>query len=111
MTEASAEKIIDFILVLRKNGVTDEDAVVSELIKEFYYAEDECYTILEMMNTGAFRASIMSSGESYPNSNLQIDDNPILKTAFKKVWIELKGEEHYQKYYFNKKKKWWHIFN
>lgn len=110
MTEQTAEKIIDFILALRENGITDHDAIVSELIKKFHFTEDEFIDILEMMSIGAFRATIMSSGETYPKSNIQINDNFILKITFKKVWIELKGEEHFQKYYLSKNKKWWQSF-
>lgn len=109
MTEQTAEKIIDYILEIRDNGLLD-DAIISELIKKFNYTEDECLDILEMMSTGAFRALILSSGESYPKSNIQIDNHPVLKIAFKKCWIELRGEEHFQKYYLSKNKKWWQLF-
>ncbi len=110
MTEQLAEKIIDSILIIQKNGILEDDIIISKLMQEYEGGENDFHWIIEMINMGAFRASIMSSNESYPNSNIKIEDNVILKTAFKKKWIELKGEEHYMKNYQNKNVKWWNIF-
>ncbi|QXP59013.1 hypothetical protein [Olleya sp. HaHaR_3_96] len=109
MTEQVAESIIDSILECREKGIKEDELIVKELITKFEGNEDDFYWAIEMMNTGGFRASIMSSGNSYPKSNIKIEDNPILKIAFKKCWIDLKGEEHFIKNY-EKKKKWWNIF-
>ncbi|MAO07765.1 MAG: hypothetical protein CL596_03540 [Alteromonas sp.] len=109
MTDEIAEKIVDSIIECRNNGIKDEESIVRELMIKFDGKEDDFYWAIEMMNTGGFRASIMSSGNSYPKSNIKIEDNPILKVAFKKCWIDLKGEEHYKRNYENRKK-WWKIF-
>ncbi len=39
---------------------------------------------IEMMNTGSFRASIMSSGNSNLKSKVKIEGNPMLKVVLKK---------------------------
>ena len=109
MTDQLAERIVDSILECRERGVKDDELIVKELMSKFEGNEEDFYWAIEMTNTGGFRASIMSSGNTYPKSNIRIEDNPILKIAFKKCWIDLKGEEHFIKNY-EKKKKWWKIF-
>jgi len=109
MTDQVAESIVDLILECREKGIKEDKLIVKKLMTEFNGNEDDFYWAIEMMNTGSFRASIMSSGNSYPKSNIKIEDNPILKIAFKKCWIDLKGKDHFIKNYV-KKKKWWNIF-
>lgn len=101
MTDEFAERLIKRVLHLREKGFSDDDLLIEELKKEFSASEDGFHWMLEMVSTGAFRASIMSSGSSYPSSNLKTEDDPILRNAFRLHWIELKGEEHYNEHYQN----------
>ncbi|UZO80614.1 hypothetical protein NBT05_16935 [Aquimarina sp. ERC-38] len=109
MTDQIAERIVDCILECREKGIKNDELIVKELMTKFDGKENDFYWAIEMMNTGGFIASIMSSGNSYPKSNIKIEDNPILKVAFKKCRIDLKGEAYFINNY-GKKKKWWKIF-
>ena len=77
MTEQVAKSIVDSILEYRENGIKDEESIVKKLMAKYDGNEDAFYWAIEMMNTGGFRASIMSSGNSYPKSTLKTEDNPI----------------------------------
>ncbi len=109
MTDDIAEKLVDTVLELRTNGIHDDEKIISELKKTFSATDDDFHWIIEMINTGGFRASIVSSGKKYPKTNLNIEDDPVLKASFKKYWIELKGEQDYINNYLNKKK-WWYFW-
>jgi hypothetical protein len=110
MTDQQAENFVKYVLNLRKNGIREEDLIIKELMTVFEGREDDFQMALELINTGAFRAAIISSGNSYPKGNLSIEDNQILKASFKLHWIELKGEDHYKSNYENKIKPWWRIW-
>gem|GEM_PF-3909448 len=104
MAPELAEMITDHVLSLKEKGVKDEDAVVRELIKVFKGNEEDFYVITDTINTGIFRAAIMSEGHSLPRSNRNTEDI-LLKTAFRKTWIHLKGEEHYLQHYASQHEK------
>jgi|GEM_PF-1810984 len=106
MTEKLAEEIITSILNYRREGIEEEDALISKLEIDYARYNIDFEWFLEMVNTGAFRAGFVMSGGKYPASNL--DDDIVLKTAFKMYWIAHKGQEDYRKK-FGPRKKWWHF--
>jgi hypothetical protein len=106
MTEALAEEIINFILNLRENGIREEEEISKELMNKYKCTKDDCRHILEMISTGSFRAGMISGGLSLPTSNLKVEDDIFLKTAFRMYWIETKGEAHYNENYL-KTRPWW----
>ena len=110
MTDQQAEKFVKYVLNLRKKGIREEDLIVKELTTAFEGREEDFHMALELINTGAFRAAIISSGSNYPKGNLNIEDNQILKASFKLHLIELKGEDHYISNYEKKSKLWWKIW-
>ncbi len=107
MTNIEAEYFINSVLNLRKKGIKDTHEIITHLQKEFDWTENDLGVALDLIGTAAFRASIISSGLTYPKGNLNIEDHPILKNAFRMFWIEHHGEEHYIKYYKNKLVPWW----
>lgn len=110
MTDDQAETFINYVLNLRKSGVEDENDLLQELDNRFEGTEDQFRWALEMISTGAFRAGIISSGKHYPNGNLKIEDDPILKNAFRMHWVELKGQQHYEENYLRRNHKWWQFW-
>jgi hypothetical protein len=112
MEEDVAIALVDKILNHQANGLVEFDELIPALQKDFNADHNSLASAIEMVRTGGVRASIMSEGHHYPNSNVKIEENPVLKIAFKKAWVELKGEEHYEKNYVRKfvKKPWWRFF-
>jgi hypothetical protein len=107
MTDEQAEHLINRVWDLRRRGIKNEEELITTLQKEFNGTDDSFRWVLEMINTGGFRASIMCSGKKYPKGNLNIESNPILKNAFRMYWIDLRGEDHYRKFYLNRNIPWW----
>lgn len=105
MDDKKAEEIVQFILEQRASGINDEEKIIVKLMDRYETNEDSCRWAIEMVNTGAFRAGIISGGHKYPKGNLNVEDDPILKASFKLAWIDFKGLEHYEKNYLKKKKK------
>ncbi len=108
LIEAQVESIIRKILDYRDQGITDSKEIMARLESGYKQYDIDFEWFLEMMSTGAFRAGIMMSGNRFPASN--IDDNIVLRTAFKMYWIEQKGKEDYLKNFTVQKKKWWQPF-
>jgi hypothetical protein len=106
MTEQLTEQIISSILIYRRKGVTEYE-LLERLKADYNEQEIDFELFIELMNTGAFRASFVMKHGKYPSNNL--DDDLIIKTAFKMHWIEHKGEDDYLKRFAPKKKKWWHF--
>ena len=97
--DPSVHKFIEFVLEARESGA-DDDLIINELLpSRFDGSEDQFRWGLEMINTGIFRASIISSGSSYARSNLAIEDDPILSASFERHWVKLKGKDHYDRNY------------
>ncbi len=105
MEARKAEEIVKYILELRSSGIEDEELIVSKMMARYETTEDDCRWAIEMVGTGAFRAGIISSGSKYAKSNLKVEDDPILKAAFKLAWIDFKGEKHFKENYENRQKK------
>lgn len=110
MTDEQAEKLITYVNSLRHSGVNQEEDILRKLSDKFEGTEDQFKWALEMISTGGFRAAIISSGKNYPKSNIKIEDDPILKNAFRLKWIELKGEQHFKEHYLKPKPRWWEIW-
>lgn len=108
MDEALAEEIISFISKIRSKG-QDEEHLITELMKEYEGTKDDFIHFIEMMMIGAFRADILSSGMLYPEAYLGLEENVVMKTAFRLHWITLKGVDHYQKHYVEKRKQFLHF--
>jgi hypothetical protein len=102
MDEALAEEIMKFIFKIRSDGHSEE-SLISELMKEYHGSKEDFEYFMELMNVGAFRASILSSGMLYPEAYLGLEENNVLKTAFRLHWIALKGMDHYQENYVAKR--------
>ena len=105
--DAQAIKLIETVLALRENGITDTSELVQRLQLKFHGEEEDFLWALELISTGAFRSAIMSSGKDYPTSNLKTEDHPLLRNSFRIHWIQNKGEAHYKKHYLSKLKPWW----
>lgn len=103
MDEALVEEIMSFISEIRSKG-QNEDHLLTELMKEYEGTKDDFIHFIEMMMIGAFRADILSSGMLYPEAYLGLEEHTIMKTAFRLRWIALKGPDHYQKNYVEKRK-------
>jgi hypothetical protein len=106
MTEKLAEEIITSVLNYRQEGVDEDYELIDKLKTDYAKFEVDFEWFLEMMNTAVFRANFIMSHGKYPPSNL--DDDVVLKTAFKMYWVEHKGEADCLNK-FGPKKKWWHF--
>ena len=103
--DQSVYKLVNFVLDARDSGNDDETIITNLLPNRFEGDEDRFRWAVEMINTGIFRASILSSGHSYPNSNFKIEDDDVLKVSFELHWVKLKGIDHYTANYVNNSKK------
>ncbi len=81
MTEQLAEQIITSVLNYRKEGISGDDELIKMLESAYSNSEIDFDSFLEMMNTGAFRASFIMMHGKYPLNNL--DDNIVLNLRLK----------------------------
>lgn len=105
MTEQLAGEIIASILNYRREGVLDDDELFEKLQSDYAQQEIDFEIFLELMNTGAFRAGFIMTHGKYPPNNL--DNHPVIKTAFKMYWVEQRGEADYNARFVQPKRKWW----
>lgn len=103
MDEELAEELITFIFKLRASGV-EENKLVSELQKEYHGSRKEFEYLIEITNIGIFRANTLSSGMLYPEAYLGLEENVVMKTAFRLQWVSLKGLDDYQTNYIERRK-------
>ncbi|HWJ28952.1 MAG TPA: hypothetical protein VNS32_20580, partial [Flavisolibacter sp.] len=64
--------LVNKIIALWDAGIKDDATVIEKIQSEFQISENEAETVLELTQTGLFRAQIMSNGQGqkYPKSNL-----------------------------------------
>lgn len=104
MDEALVEEILMYISKIRSRGL-GEDHLITELMKEYEGTKDDFIYFIEMTTIGVFRAEVLSSGMVYPEAYLGLEEHVVMKTAFRLHWIALKGIDHYQKNYVEKRKR------
>lgn len=107
MNESLAEEIITSILNYRRVGIEDDEELIERLQKQYANLSIDFELFLELMNTGAFRASFVMIHGKYPLSNL--DNDIVVNTSFKIYWIGQKGIADYNQRFAKPKRKWWHF--
>ena len=99
-----ADNIVNRILSLWDEEVTDEATIIKTIQSEFELSMDDAEMALELTQTGLFRAQIICTGNSYPANNL--NDNPIVRSAIKIGPTKLGRPELYT-LATRKNKPWW----
>jgi hypothetical protein len=104
MNQNEYKVIVQKIFDCWKNDIKDDAIILGTLIAEFGLSINDAEWILERVKTAAFRASIISTGSSYPKNNLEND--PVVKEALELALreLELTGRSSDR---LSKQKSWW----
>lgn len=106
-TDINNDKLVELVISLHDQGVSDSDEIISKLESEFSFSNSEAETVFELVQTGLFRASIIASGQSYPENNLS--RNAIVDTAVR-IGLTKLGRPELYKTNSSVKRPWWKIW-
>jgi len=104
MRQNEYKSIVQRIFECWNNDIKDDEVILNKLISEFHLSIDDAEWTLERVKTGAFRASIISTGSSYPKNNLEND--PIVKEALSFALAAI-GYKEETLVSIPKQKSWW----
>lgn len=102
----NSDKLVELVLSLHDQGVSDESVIIKKLEIEFSLSNSDAETVLELIQTGLFRASFLAGGQTYPKNNLS--DNPIVDAAIK-IGLTKLGHPELYKSSVVVKRPWWKI--
>lgn len=95
MHQPDPDKLVTYIFALSNAGITGEKTIIEKLQAEFNLSEDHAASVLELTQTGLFRAQMIAKGNSYPENNLT--GNLIVQSALKIGLAQLGWRELYPK--------------
>ena len=101
------DTIVELVFSMHDQGVTDDSLIIEKLKSEFSLSTNDAETVLELIQTGLFRASFIAGGQTYPKNNLF--DNTIVNAAIKIVLKKLGHTELY-KSTVAVKRPWWKLW-
>ena len=105
LNDQDINRLVEFTYSLLDQGGLDDQAIIEKISSEFPFDDCDAETVLELVRTGLFRASIIAGGLEYPKNNLESD--PIVSTAIKIELAKLGRPELYKDNKDSNKKKWW----
>jgi hypothetical protein len=103
----NSDKLVELVISLHDQGVIDESVIIEKLESEFSFSNSDAETVLELVQTGLFRASFIAGGQIYPKNNLS--DNPIVDAATKIGLTKLGHAESYKSSIVIKRP-WWKLW-